>query len=154
MDADRIALFTGPYNLHDGVVPVVDGVPRWPWDEVVARRRLGEVAKLAGLRLTGDEVFIESGPNDTWFLSGETVLQVCYRGTSAGSSSTPAPRRSLTRQPQARETGEYARAPPAAQTADRNRRIPAARACTGFGVPAGSLCMVRTQIRLRCLACR
>lgn len=80
MDADRIARFTGPYNLRDGVVPVVDGVPRWPWDEVVARRRLGEVAKLAGLRLTGDEVFVESGSNDTWFLSGETVLQVCYRG--------------------------------------------------------------------------
>jgi hypothetical protein len=62
------------------VVPVVDGVPRWPWDEVVARRRLGQVAKLAGLRLTGGEVFVESGSNDTWFLSGETVLQVCYRG--------------------------------------------------------------------------
>jgi aminoglycoside phosphotransferase (APT) family kinase protein len=80
MDADRIARFTGAYNLPDGVVPVVDGVPRWPWEEVVARRRLGQVAKLAGLRLTGDEVFVESGSNDTWFLSGETVLQVCYRG--------------------------------------------------------------------------
>jgi aminoglycoside phosphotransferase (APT) family kinase protein len=80
MDADRIARFTGPYNLPDGKVPVVDGIPRWPWDEVVARRRLGQVAKLAGLRLTGDEVFVESGSNDTWFLSGEAVLQVCYRG--------------------------------------------------------------------------
>jgi aminoglycoside phosphotransferase (APT) family kinase protein len=80
MDADCIARFTGPYNLPGGVVPVVDGIPRWPWDEVVARRRLGQVAKLAGLRLTGDEVFVESGSNDTWFLSGETVLQVCYRG--------------------------------------------------------------------------
>jgi len=80
MDADRIARFTGPYNLPDGEVPVVDGIPRWPWDEVVARRRLGQVAKLAGLRLTGGEVFVESGSNDTWFLSGETVLQVCYRG--------------------------------------------------------------------------
>jgi hypothetical protein len=80
MDADRIARFTGPYNLPDGVVPVVDGIPRWPWEEVVAQRRLSQVAKLAGLRLTGDEVFVESGSNDTWFLSGETVLQVCYRG--------------------------------------------------------------------------
>ena len=80
MDADRIARFTGPYNLPDGMVPVVDGMPRWPWDEVVARRRLGQVAELAGLRLTGDEVFVESGSNDTWFLPGETVLQVCYRG--------------------------------------------------------------------------
>jgi aminoglycoside phosphotransferase (APT) family kinase protein len=80
MDADRIARFTGPYNLPGGVVPVVDGIPRWPWDEAVARRRLGQVAKLAGLRLSGDEVFVESGSNDTWFLSGETVLQVCYRG--------------------------------------------------------------------------
>jgi hypothetical protein len=75
-----VSRFTGPYNLADGMVPVVDGIPRWPWDEVVARRRLGQVAKLAGLRLTGDEVFVESGSNDTWFLSGETVLQVCYRG--------------------------------------------------------------------------
>ena len=80
MDADRIARFTGPYNLPGGMVPVVDGIPRWPWDEVVARRRLSQVAKLAGLRLTGDEVFVESGSNDTWFLSGDTVLQVCYRG--------------------------------------------------------------------------
>lgn len=80
MDADLIARFTGPYNLPDGLVPVVDGVPRWPWDEVVARRRLEQVAKLAGLRLTGDEVFVESGSNDTWFLSRQTVLQVCYRG--------------------------------------------------------------------------
>jgi len=52
MDPDRIVRFTGPYNLPDGVVPVVDG----------------------------GEVFVESGSNDTWFLSGETVLQVCYRG--------------------------------------------------------------------------
>jgi hypothetical protein len=71
MDADRIARFTGPYNLPGGMVPVVDGIPRWPWDEVVARCRLGQVAKLANLRLTGDEVFVESGSNDTWFLSGE-----------------------------------------------------------------------------------
>lgn len=80
MDADLIARFTGPYNLPGGVVPVVDGIPRWPWDQAVARRRLGQVAKLAGLRLTGDEVFVESGSNDTWFLPGDTVLQVCYRG--------------------------------------------------------------------------
>ncbi len=80
MDADRIARFTGRYNLPDGVVPVVDGIPRWPWEEAVARRRLSQVAKLAGLRLTGDEIFVESGSNDTWLLSGETVLQVCYRG--------------------------------------------------------------------------
>ena len=77
----------GPYralhrslNLPDGVVPVVDGIPRWPWDEVVVRRRLSKVAKLAGLRLTGDEVFVESGSNDTWFVPGDMVLQVCYRG--------------------------------------------------------------------------
>ncbi|MGH3305930.1 MAG: hypothetical protein ACRDOK_30580, partial [Streptosporangiaceae bacterium] len=25
-------------------------------------------------------VFVASGSNDTWFLSGETVLPVCYRG--------------------------------------------------------------------------
>jgi hypothetical protein len=80
MDADRIARFTGPYNLPGGMVPVVDGIPRWPWDEVVARRRLGQVAKLAGLRLSGGEVFVESGSNDTWLVSGDTVLQVCYRG--------------------------------------------------------------------------
>jgi len=61
-------------------VPLIDGIPRWPWDEAVARRRLVQVAKLAGLRLTGDEVFVESGSNDTWFVSAETVLQVCYRG--------------------------------------------------------------------------
>jgi aminoglycoside phosphotransferase (APT) family kinase protein len=79
-DADRIARCTGPYNLPGGVVPVVDGIPRWPWDEAVARHRLAQVAKLASMRLTGDEVFVESGSNDTWFLSGETVLQVCYRG--------------------------------------------------------------------------
>ena len=82
MDADLIARFTA-YNLPGGMVPVVDGIPRWPWDEVVARRRLGQVAKLAGLRLTGDEVFVGSGSNDTWFLSGDTVLQVCYRGDVA-----------------------------------------------------------------------
>jgi len=52
MDADLIARFTGPYNLPGGKVPLVDGMPRWPWDEVVARRRLGQVAKLAGLRLS------------------------------------------------------------------------------------------------------
>lgn len=78
MDADLIARFTGPYNLPGGMVPVVDGIPRWPWDEVVARCRLGQVAKLAGLRLTGDEVFVESGSNDTWFLSGDTVLLRSY----------------------------------------------------------------------------
>jgi aminoglycoside phosphotransferase len=33
-----------------------------------------------GLRLSGDEVFVESGSNDTWFVSGDTVLQVCYPG--------------------------------------------------------------------------
>jgi hypothetical protein len=44
MDADRIARFTGPYNLPGGVVPVVDGIPRWPWDEVLARPRLGREA--------------------------------------------------------------------------------------------------------------
>ena len=61
-------------------MPVVDGIPRWPWDEAVARRRLAQVAKLAGVRLTDGEVFVESGSNDTWFLPGDTVLQVCYRG--------------------------------------------------------------------------
>jgi hypothetical protein len=79
MDADRIARFTGPYNLPGGVVPVVDGIPRWPWDEAVARRRLGQVAKAAGLRLSGDEVFIESGSNDTWFVSGIR----CWRSVTA-----------------------------------------------------------------------
>jgi aminoglycoside phosphotransferase (APT) family kinase protein len=80
VDAEHIARLTGPYNLPDGVVPIIDGRPQWPWDEAVARRRLDQVAKLAGLRLTGDEVFRESGSNDTWFLSEEAVLRVCYRG--------------------------------------------------------------------------
>ena len=80
MDADLIARFTGPYNLPGGMVPVVDGIPRWPWDEVVARRRLGQVAKLAGLRLTGDEGFRWERIERYVVLSGDTVLQVCYRG--------------------------------------------------------------------------
>ena len=77
--ADDIARFAGPYNLPDGEVPVVDGIARWPWDEVVARQRLLRVAGLTGLSLTGDEVFVESGSNDTWLLP-DTVLRVCYRG--------------------------------------------------------------------------
>lgn len=37
----------------------------------------------AGLQLTGDEVFVESGSNDTWFLSGDAVLPDRY-GTPGG----------------------------------------------------------------------
>lgn len=77
--AAEIARFTGPYNLPDGEVPIIDGTPRWPWDEAVARRRLARVARSAGLSLRGDEVFVESGSNDTWLMP-DTVLRVCWRG--------------------------------------------------------------------------
>lgn len=77
--AAEIARFTGPYNLPDGEVPIIDGTPRWPWDEAVARRRLARVAAAAGLSLTGGEVFVESGSNDTW-LFPDSVLRVCWRG--------------------------------------------------------------------------
>lgn len=77
--AADIARFTGPYNLPDGEVPVIDGTPRWPWDEAVARQRLVRVARSAGLALTGDEVFVESGSNDAWLLP-DAVLRVCWRG--------------------------------------------------------------------------
>ena len=77
--AADIARFTGPYNLPDGEVPVIDGTPRWPWDEAVARQRLVRVARSAGLALSGDEVFVESGSNDAWLLP-DAVLRVCWRG--------------------------------------------------------------------------
>ncbi|MEY9929139.1 aminoglycoside phosphotransferase (APT) family kinase protein [Catenulispora sp. GP43] len=77
--AADIARFTGPYNLPDGEVPVIDGTPHWPWDEAVARQRLARIARSAGLSLTGDEVFVESGSNDAWLLP-EAVLRVCWRG--------------------------------------------------------------------------
>lgn len=77
--AAEIARFAGPYNLPDGHVPVVDGTPRWPWDEAVARQRLARVARAAGLALSGEEAFVESGSNDAWLLP-EAVLRVCWRG--------------------------------------------------------------------------
>lgn len=80
LDELHIARYAGLYNLPGGKVPVIDGIPRWPWEEPVARRRLHHVARLAGLHLTGDEPFSEGSSNDTWFLSDEIVLRVCYRG--------------------------------------------------------------------------
>jgi hypothetical protein len=77
--AAEIARATGPYNLPDGEVPVIDGTPRWPWDEAVARQRLARVAALAGLALDGSETFVESGSNDAWLLP-DAVLRVCWRG--------------------------------------------------------------------------
>lgn len=77
--AAEIARYTGPYNLPEGEVPVIDGTPRWPWDEAVARRRLARVAAAAHLSLTGDEAFVESGSNDAWLLP-DAVLRVCWRG--------------------------------------------------------------------------
>jgi aminoglycoside phosphotransferase (APT) family kinase protein len=76
----HIERYAGLYNLPGGRVPVIDGIPRWPWEEPVARRRLQHVARLAGLSLNGDEPFHETSSNDTWFLSDEIVLRVCYRG--------------------------------------------------------------------------
>jgi aminoglycoside phosphotransferase (APT) family kinase protein len=76
----HIERYAGLYNLPGGRVPVIDGSPRWPWEEPVARRRLQHVARLAGLSLTGDEPFHETTSNDTWLLSDEIVLRVCYRG--------------------------------------------------------------------------
>ena len=75
----RIALLSGPYNLPDGTVPRVDGVPRWPWEEAVAHQRLRRVAHRMGRTLTGDEVLLESASNDVWLIGGD-VLRVCWRG--------------------------------------------------------------------------
>jgi aminoglycoside phosphotransferase (APT) family kinase protein len=75
----RIALLSGPYNLPDGSVPYVDGVPRWPWDGAVAHQRLRRVARRMGLTLSGDEVLLESASNDVWLIGGD-VLRVCWRG--------------------------------------------------------------------------
>ncbi|HEV3360761.1 MAG TPA: phosphotransferase [Pseudonocardiaceae bacterium] len=69
----------GAYNLRDGQVPIVDGEPRWPWDEEVARERFARVARRLGLRPSGDESLLDGASNDTWLL-GEQVLRVCWRG--------------------------------------------------------------------------
>jgi aminoglycoside phosphotransferase len=69
----------GAYNLPGGQVPIVDGEPRWPWDDEVARDRLARVAPRLGIRLTGDESRLDGASNDTWLL-GERVLRVCWRG--------------------------------------------------------------------------
>jgi aminoglycoside phosphotransferase (APT) family kinase protein len=60
-------------------VPIVDGEPRWPWDDEVARQRLARVAATLGLSTTGDESRLDGASNDTWLL-GEQVLRVCWRG--------------------------------------------------------------------------
>lgn len=70
---------SGAYNLPDGQVPMVDGEPRWPWDEEVARARLGTVAARLGLTVTGQESRLDGASNDTWLL-GDAVLRVCWRG--------------------------------------------------------------------------
>jgi hypothetical protein len=77
--AAYIELFSGPYNLLDGKVPRVGGVPQWPWHKDVARQRLEKVAKRLRLTLGGDEVLLESGSNDAWLLD-DLVLRVCWRG--------------------------------------------------------------------------
>jgi aminoglycoside phosphotransferase (APT) family kinase protein len=77
--AAHIARFAGEYNLPDGRVPVIDGLPCWPWDERVAHQRLVHVAKHVGIRLAGDEVLIDSGSNDAWRI-GDRVVRVCWRG--------------------------------------------------------------------------
>ncbi|HJP80366.1 MAG TPA: aminoglycoside phosphotransferase family protein [Pseudonocardiaceae bacterium] len=69
----------GAYNLPRGQVPIVDGEPKWPWDDEVARERLAVVAGRLGLRLTGGESRLDGASNDTWLL-GEQVLRVCWRG--------------------------------------------------------------------------
>jgi aminoglycoside phosphotransferase (APT) family kinase protein len=69
----------GAYNLPGGQVPIVDGEPKWPWDEEVARARLAVVARRLGLGVTGDESRLDGASNDTWLL-GEQVLRVCWRG--------------------------------------------------------------------------
>ena len=60
-------------------MPIVDGEPRWPWDDEVARERFARVAQCLGLRPTGDESRLDGASNDTWLL-GEQVLRVCWRG--------------------------------------------------------------------------
>lgn len=69
----------GAYNLPGGRVPIVDGEPKWPWDDDVARQRLGRVAARLGLTTTGDESRLDGASNDTWLLGGQ-VLRVCWRG--------------------------------------------------------------------------
>jgi aminoglycoside phosphotransferase (APT) family kinase protein len=76
---DRIAALAGPYSLPDGEVPLVDGVPRWPWEADVARQRLERVAARLGLRLSGGESLLEGASNDAWLI-GDMVLRVCWRG--------------------------------------------------------------------------
>lgn len=60
-------------------MPIIDGEPKWPWDDEVARDRLAVVARRLGLRPTGDESRLDGASNDTWLL-GEQVLRVCWRG--------------------------------------------------------------------------
>jgi aminoglycoside phosphotransferase len=67
------------YNLPDGQVPIVEGEPRWPWDDEVARERLVRVARRLGRSTTGDESRLDGASNDTW-LMGDQVLRVCWRG--------------------------------------------------------------------------
>jgi aminoglycoside phosphotransferase (APT) family kinase protein len=77
--ADEIARLAGAFNLPDGQVPIIDGVPHWPWDEQVAHQRLERVAHLTGIRLTGDEQLMDSGSNDAWLI-GDRVVRICWRG--------------------------------------------------------------------------
>ena len=60
-------------------MPIVDGERKWPWDEEVARQRLGRVARRLGLSTTGEESLLDGASNDTWLL-GNKVLRVCWRG--------------------------------------------------------------------------
>ncbi len=60
-------------------MPVIDGAPRWPWDDEVARERLDRVARRLGRRPTGEESRLDGASNDTWLLD-EQVLRVCWRG--------------------------------------------------------------------------
>lgn len=77
--SSEIAHLAGAFNLPRGEVPVIDGSPRWPWDEPVAHERLVHVAKLLGLGLTGDEFLMDSGSNDAWRI-GDRVVRICWRG--------------------------------------------------------------------------
>ena len=77
--AAEIARLAGAFNLPHGQVPIIDGTPHWPWDEPVAHQRLVHVAQLAGIRLTGDEVLMDSGSNDAWRI-GDRVVRICWRG--------------------------------------------------------------------------
>jgi aminoglycoside phosphotransferase (APT) family kinase protein len=77
--AAEIARLAGAFNLPHGRVPIIDGTPHWPWDEPVAHQRLVHVAQLAGIDLTGDEVWMDSGSNDAWRI-GDRVVRICWRG--------------------------------------------------------------------------